>query len=597
MILPSANLNLLQANAGRSVALRCACDFEDVRRASVAVREFLVGEGVGGEEAAGLELALVEALNNAVEHTDGRATDMPIEVEAHVMADGVVLRVCDHTPGFEWPEQAELPDETSESGRGLFLIQALTDRVEYFRGKGTNLLTMRKACPVRVAAIPLTQESLRSENAELEETLTGMTEELSSNYETLTSIFRYSSELASARSLPEFASELVQDLARMTCADGVVLRLLDEQSGMLHGYPPSESGIGSEPVALDNRDSIEAASASSLEDRWFDPSGPLAETDPLRMSGKFQIGVSHALVLNERLLGTITLGRRGGEYAFRSREISVMHTLGDFLAFQVASERLQEERMKTRVVRRELEIAASIQRSMLPAKLPVATPYSLAASCVSAREVGGDFYDAIAVGEVGVLLVIADVMGKGIPAALLGAILRSGIHSMPQYFDQPAMLLSAVNRVLYDDFSRVDMFATVALGYLDLKERRLCVANAGHPPVLVASPGANVHTALASSGPPIGVLPAVEFHPDWVKLPAGSRALFHTDGLTELSNFEGQMFGEGGLGTWLQGARGVQAEASDLAASLAGRLGSFRGATPARDDQTFVLIADSLHTP
>src|ERR1035441_7130378 len=115
-------------------------------------------------------------------------------------------------------------------------------------------------------------------------------------------------------------------------------------------------------------------------------------------------------------------------------QVNLLHTFVDFLAIQMLNARLLDERTATRVTRRELEIAAEIQRSLLPAQLPSCLPFALAAACQSALQVGGDFYDVIPAGESAVLLVIADVMGKGVPAALFAAVLRTTIRSMPQLF-------------------------------------------------------------------------------------------------------------------------------------------------------------------
>jgi serine phosphatase RsbU (regulator of sigma subunit) len=299
--------------------------------------------------------------------------------------------------------------------------------------------------------------------------------------------------------------------------------------------------------------------------------------------------------LNEHLLGTITLARSASDTAFRAAQINVLHTLADFLAIQIANERFLQERMQTQVVRRELEIAAAIQRSLLPTRIPNAAPFAIATCCESAEDVGGDFLDVIPVGDTGVLFVIADVMGKGIPAALLAAILRSVVRSLPQHFAEPAVLLTTVNRILYDDFSRVDMFATALVAYLDRPGRRLLAASAGHCPLLVVQPGERNAHRIEASGPPLGVLAEVGYFAEMATLQRGTRALLYTDGVTELTNPGGEMFTEERLCAWFEERRHIGHSASSLKTLLKEELARFQRGQKSRDDQTFIVVThDSL---
>ena len=157
----------------------------------------------------------------------------------------------------------------------------------------------------------------------------------------------------------------------------------------------------------------------------------------------------------------------------------------------------------------------------------------------------------------GVLFVISDVMGKGIPAALLAAILRSVVRSLPaELHDDPALLLSsAVNGILYDDFSRVDMFATAARRVSGSPPgRRLLAASAGHCPLLIAQArrGRNVQR-IEASGPPLGgnAGSGLLFAEDRFAAPTRApRILLYTDGVTELADPKGEMFAEERLAAW-----------------------------------------------
>jgi serine phosphatase RsbU (regulator of sigma subunit) len=540
-----------------------------------------------------LELALVEAANNAVEHSAGDARDLPIRIDATVGWREVELRICDHTPGFEFPEQAELPDDDCEGGRGLFLIQALVDQAVYLRSRSENCLILTKAHRLNAKTAvsePASEPALRAQLVDLEQMLDGMTEELSYSYETLTSIFRYSTQLASSQDLSSFADRLLRDALVHAEAEFIVLRLFDSERGTLrvqHTAPTAEFP----EVRLKDTTSREAEAARTRQDAWFDAAHPLAKEDALSRVTGLRIGVCHPLALNDQLLGTLTLARIGRDTPFRAAQINLLHTLADFLAIQIANDRFLQERMQTQVMRRELDIAAGIQRSLLPTRIPSVTSFSIAIGCESARDVGGDFLDVIQVDDAGVLFVIADVMGKGIPAALLAAILRSVVRSLPQNFSNPAMLLSAVNRILYDDFSRVDMFATALVAYLDRPGCRLLAASAGHCPLLIADPRDGAIQRIEASGPPLGVLPEVGYFAELVPLERGARALLYTDGITELANPEGEMFTEERLSQWFAARRHVGQSAGALKLALAEELARFRRGQQPRDDQTFILLS------
>ncbi|MBI3191688.1 MAG: SpoIIE family protein phosphatase [Pedosphaera parvula] len=125
----------------------------------------------------------------------------------------------------------------------------------------------------------------------------------------------------------------------------------------------------------------------------------------------------------------------------------MVRTFADFLAIQIATARMQEEQMNLRLVMHELSIARNIQRALLPKTLPQPPRFGLAGFCESAREVGGDFYDVVELTSDSLLLVIADVMGKGIPAAMFAATLRTLVRSMSRQAPHPGRLLAQMNRL------------------------------------------------------------------------------------------------------------------------------------------------------
>src|SRR5580692_3644765 len=125
-------------------------------------------------------------------------------------------------------------------------------------------------------------------------------------------------------------------------------------------------------------------------DVWFSPEEPLDKNDPLRAAMPLGNGISHAFFVADQPVGTATLGRLAAERPFTAAQVNLLHTFIDFLAIQIVNARLLDERTAAHVTRRELQIAADIQRSLLPGKIPECPPFALAATCQSALQIGGD---------------------------------------------------------------------------------------------------------------------------------------------------------------------------------------------------------------
>src|ERR1044071_10372598 len=138
--------------AGPRVLRVClACNLPEVQTTARVVRDFRAEQGCVPHELMDYQLALVEACNNAIKHADPDGLKKPVGVEVLWGQSEVELRITDHTAGFDWPEQTNLPEPERESGRGLYLMKSLMDYANYFRGPAENVLVLRKR---RVALKP-----------------------------------------------------------------------------------------------------------------------------------------------------------------------------------------------------------------------------------------------------------------------------------------------------------------------------------------------------------------------------------------------------------------------------------------------------------
>jgi serine phosphatase RsbU (regulator of sigma subunit)/anti-sigma regulatory factor (Ser/Thr protein kinase) len=581
-----------RADHRTSLRMEVACEFSAVHAAIVQLHGWLAEKGLPETELNTWKIALTEAANNAVKYAGAAAREFPVIMEISCGANEVEARITDHTAGFDWPLQIGLPDTEAEKGRGLFLIKSLTDRVNYFRQDGENILVLRRARPAGTRIFPDASQ-LEHRLAEVESALADMTAELASSYESLVALFRYSSELGTNLDVKEFSQRLLRDLVQIAEADCAVLRLLSTDGKKLEtlfSLPEKKSPPLPDVALAANSASAEIRAARCHQDVWFSPEEPLAAADPLRVVLPVGNGVCHAFFVADQLIGTAMLGRLAAEKPFTSAQVNLLHTFVDFLAIQIVNARLLDERTATRVTRRELEIAAEIQRSLLPEKLPACPPFALAAACQSAFQVGGDFYDAIPAGDGAVLLVIADVMGKGVPAALFAAVLRSTIRSMPQLFSRPGELLGAANRILFSDLSRVNMFITAQVVYLHSKRNKIISASAGHCPLLIFQPDQSGENVRSQTGFPLGIEADVIYPATENALPPGAVALVYTDGLAETRNENGEMLGEKNLRQMLAKAAEQTHDAETGKEFVTGQLAAHRGNAPLTDDQTFIFI-------
>jgi serine phosphatase RsbU (regulator of sigma subunit) len=386
---------------------------------------------------------------------------------------------------------------------------------------------------------------------------------------------------------------LLTDLVQITSAEWFVFRTNKSES-KLEVFVSSDAAMLLPPLRLSDSaaKSVEVEAALAREDVWFDHLNPLGSGDPLAKSRPASMGMVHPIYLGETLVGTLTIGKSSGPGAFTAVQANVVHTFSDFLAIQIVNSRFTEELVRNRLVSRELEIAKTIQRSLLPKRIPRLSGYDLAGFCESAHQVGGDFYDVIKISDDALLLIIADVMGKGIPAAMFAAILRSLLRAVPEWMNQPAALLARINRLLFEELSGVDMFITAQLVYVDSRARKITAASAGHCPVLVAIDTDGGIKSISPEGLPLGILPDTTFSNHTEALPKNCRVLLYTDGLTEARNSGGEFFGQERLIRWLQKTAQARKTAEELKDELAEELSLFQSRATLNDDQTFLIMAE-----
>ncbi len=248
-----------------------------------------------------------------------------------------------------------------------------------------------------------------------------------------------------------------------------------------------------------------------------------------------------------------------------------------------------EQELQGPVIHRDLELARQIQKNLLPRSFPELPGFQVAAFCQSARQVGGDFYDVIPLQSGAALFLIADAMGKGVPAAMLAATLRALVRTLVQYTENPGDLLARVNRLMFQELSSVDMFITAQLAVIDAVQRQVTVASAGHCPLLLRTRDADTDP-ISPEGVPIGIMPEALYVETVVPLKPGAALLFYTDGLTEARNRQGEFFSQDALEKWFDKACSANLPAAELREKLQLELVSFESGSPPVDDQSFIVV-------
>jgi phosphoserine phosphatase RsbU/P len=257
---------------------------------------------------------------------------------------------------------------------------------------------------------------------------------------------------------------------------------------------------------------------------------------------------------------------------------------------RVAEESQARKEMLEQLRQREQEIAEAraIQQGLLPKEIPQLPGYEIACAWQSALTVGGDYYDILPLGIDGLGLCIADVAGKGLPAAFLMANLQAAVRGLASPALSPDALCARLNALLCRNTTD-DRFITLFYAQLDGPSRRLRYANAGHnPPLLLRRDGS--HERLGEGGGVLGIFPEQTYAPGTVQLAPGDRVVLFTDGVTEANNPAGEEFGEERLLALLREHR--ESSAEKLQKRILAAADEFSGGHW-HDDATLLVLAVS----
>ncbi len=406
-----------------------------------------------------------------------------------------------------------------------------------------------KAAPsserVLVERLVMLLAELTTENCSKQADISGRAADLHALFE-VTALFAMTSER-------EQIHRITLDAAmRVTCADAGTLRVLDSESGTLRLQ--EHRGLSQhfcELTAIPLRSSPHDQRALSEELCYVsDVSSEAGFAGADRCSRE---GINSCLigglVYQGRRLGTVRLyGDESQAFSWRQREL--LRTVLQVAAAANAHARLLEEQSRARQMQRQVKLAVDVQQRMLPTKTPTFPGLDVASRYLPCTELGGDFYDVFDLnGHLG--FVIGDVVGKGVPASLLMASVRSALRAYAQTIYDIRRIVTLTNRALARD-TEPNEFATLFYGVLDPGTLRLTYVNAGHEyPTLVkvARDGSVTDLpAMDTGGLPIGIDPKTTYEQGIVDLGVDDVMLCYTDGLPDVMNFENRSYGRARIG-------------------------------------------------
>lgn len=306
------------------------------------------------------------------------------------------------------------------------------------------------------------------------------------------------------------------------------------------------------------------------------------EEDWLRLSSF----MAAPLTLKDRVVGLLALARSGGE-GFSERDFDRFKLLVSFGSIAVANSFAFLEAAERSDIEREAAIAADIQKTIVPRKLPDLGRLAFSAYTEAAKGVCSDYYDVIRTAPDRCIVAMGDVAGKGVQASLVMVMIRSILHLVTNSTKDLATLLSWLNRGIAGKID-MDHFATLCLLSIDAATGELEFANAAHQPLLVYRRDADAIETVDIKSIPVGVERATEYNAKKLKLRQGDILLLYTDGIVEAMNEGGKQYGRKNLGQALARARDLPP--AKIAETIREEVRDFTGRARRHDDQSLLVV-------
>jgi phosphoserine phosphatase RsbU/P len=275
--------------------------------------------------------------------------------------------------------------------------------------------------------------------------------------------------------------------------------------------------------------------------------------------------------------------------AYEEEDMELLTAFAAQAAVAIERTRLHEEVLEKRRLEGEVAIGQRIQRTFLPERNPEVPQFDIAGANYSSELVGGDYYDYIRIADQHMGIVIGDVSGKGIAAALIMASFRASLIAEIRNNYAIRTVFAKVNKLLWESVEP-DRFVTAIYGVLDIANRRYTYVNAGHNPAFLYRAGADRFDTLDATGPLLGTVEGATYKERQVEIPAGDILVLYTDGVTEAMNAQEEFFGEDRLREVIRARKGESA--STVVRGIWETVRAFRDRE--QDDDVTIVVVKGL---
>jgi serine phosphatase RsbU (regulator of sigma subunit)/anti-sigma regulatory factor (Ser/Thr protein kinase) len=404
-----------------------------------------------------------------------------------------------------------------------------------------------------------------------------LTEALVEAWDRLTFLYELTHIAGHATELPTMLNSIVRLLSQVVSAEEVFLVTVDEDgwgSVTASGQPLVSPSVLVENVYYVGRPLGLAELKPALERA----DSPLAEVGDLLIA---------PLIGEGDLSGVIGL-LDSKEGCFDSTDVQLLASVAEQVGGLIQAAKARAEREESQRLEHELEIAAGIQASLLPTSLPQIPGLELVAYLRPARHIGGDFYDVAEAKTGEPMLMLADVAGKGSPAAILTAVVHATFRGEALHRHDPAELLKVMNRLVHPDLEKAEAFVTAVIVRLESDAKGFSYASAGHADCVLWRHREERVEWLSATGLPLGIDSSAIYHSEQIALDPGDILLLYSDGVTEAENPDGGILGLQGLSDIIVATNPARAE--EQIKVIVESLDVYRHGLPLRDDVALMMV-------
>ncbi len=291
------------------------------------------------------------------------------------------------------------------------------------------------------------------------------------------------------------------------------------------------------------------------------------------------------IISNDEVIGVFDL-ESDNLNSYNEDDLSVLQLLASQVAIIIEKVELHEQLIEKKRLQAQLEIARQVQLELLPASDPRLEGFDMSAYIFPTEEVSGDYYDWVEMFDDQIGIVVADAVGKGIPAALLMSFLRAALRSSVQIGYAPHIALAKVGNLLWDSVED-NQFITAIYGILDATNRTFVFSNAGHNPPLLIKPSGE-YRFVEYGDLPLGMFFDSRYHQHFIKFEQNQVLVLYTDGITESANANGEEYGQDRFAKKV--LEGIDLPAKELIDFIRKGVADFTGEKFLTDDGTLFIV-------